>query len=179
MEKDELRTTLMNHLETLRRNLQVVSIEVLKTQYQKPYDKLRQEICQAATAYTRFLVFDGMQIKREYFDEAVPYIDETIQQTKYLKEISKAAFQRQSIEEIEALAMELRKDVEAALQPFYLNHLCLYVTKEFFSQPQQVPEVYNDATSQVWRDGAWQKMEDTSNGILLSVNKRPVEEAAA
>ena len=55
MERDELRTTLMNHLETLRRNLQVVSMEVLKTKYKKPFDALRQDICKAATAYTRFL----------------------------------------------------------------------------------------------------------------------------
>lgn len=61
MERDELRTTLVNHLETLRRNLQVVSMEVLKTKYKKPFDVLRQDICKAATAYTRFLVFDGMQ----------------------------------------------------------------------------------------------------------------------
>ena len=38
MERDELRTTLVNHLETLRRNLQVVSMEVLKTKYKKHYD---------------------------------------------------------------------------------------------------------------------------------------------
>ena len=74
MERDELRTTLVNHLETLRRNLQVVSMEVLKTKYKKPFDALRQDICKAATAYTRFLVFDGMRIKHKYFDEAVPYI---------------------------------------------------------------------------------------------------------
>lgn len=45
MERDELRTTLVNHLETLRRNLQVVSMEVLKTKYKKPFDVLRQDIC--------------------------------------------------------------------------------------------------------------------------------------
>lgn len=50
MERDELRTTLVNHLETLRRNLQVVSMEVLKTKYKKPFDALRQDICKAATA---------------------------------------------------------------------------------------------------------------------------------
>lgn len=62
MERDELRTTLVNHLETLRRNLQVVSMEVLKTKYKKPFDALRQDICKAATAYTRFLVFDGILV---------------------------------------------------------------------------------------------------------------------
>lgn len=80
MEREELRTTLVNHLETLRRNLQVVSMEVLKTKYKKPFDALRQDICKAATAYTHFLVFDGMRIKHKYFDEAVPYIDTAVKQ---------------------------------------------------------------------------------------------------
>ena len=73
MERDELRTTLVIHLETLRRNLQVVSMEVLKTKYKKPFDALRQDICKAATAYTRFLVFDGMRIKHKYFDGSTLY----------------------------------------------------------------------------------------------------------
>ena len=111
MERDELRTTLVNHLETLRRNLQVVSMEVLKTKYKKPFDALRQDICKAATAYTRFLVFDGMRIKHKYFDEAVPYIDTAVKQTKRLKQISDAAFQRQDIDEIESIALALRKEI--------------------------------------------------------------------
>ena len=168
MERDELRTTLVNHLETLRRNLQVVSMEVLKTKYKKPFDALRQDICKAATAYTRFLVFDGMRIKHKYFDEAVPYIDTAVKQTKRLKQISDAAFQRQDIDEIESLALALRKEIEAALQPFYMGHMCLYVT-----------EVYNDATACVWRDGTWQLLEDTSKGFLLFVQSKSKEEAAA
>lgn len=157
MERDELRTTLVNHLETLRRNLQVVSMEVLKTKYKKPFDALRQDICKAATAYTRFLVFDGMRIKQ----------------------ISDAAFQRQDIDEIESLALALRKEIEAALQPFYMGHMCLYVTPECFDDPPKTPEVYNDATACVWRDGTWQLLEDTSNGFLLFVQSKSKEEAAA
>jgi len=142
MERDELRTTLVNHLETLRRNLQVVSMEVLKTKYKKPFDVLRQDICKAATAYTRFLVFDGMRIKHKYFDEAVPYIDAAVKQTKRLKQISDAAFQRQDIDEIESLALALRKEIEAALQPFYMGHMCLYVTPECFDDPPKTPEIF-------------------------------------
>lgn len=179
MERDELRTTLVNHLETLRRNLQVVSMEVLKTKYKKPFDALRQDICKAATAYTRFLVFDGMRIKHKYFDEAVPYIDAAVKQTKRLKQISDAAFQRQDIDEIESLALALRKEIEAALQPFYMGHMCLYVTPECFDDPPKTPEVYNDATACVWRDGTWQLLEDTSNGFLLFVQSKSKEEAAA
>ena len=179
MERDELRTTLVNHLETLRRNLQVVSMEVLKTKYKKPFDVLRQDICKAATAYTRFLVFDGMRIKHKYFDEAVPYIDAAVKQTKRLKQISDAAFQRQDIDEIESLALALRKEIDAALQPFYMGHMCLYVTPECFDDPPKTPEVYNDATACVWRDGTWQLLEDTSKGFLLFVQSTSKEESAA
>lgn len=178
MERDEL-TTLVNHLETLRRNLQVVSMEVLKTKYKKPFDVLRQDICKAATAYTHFLVFDGMRIKHKYFDEAVPYIDTAVKQTKRLKQISDAAFHRQDIDEIESLALALRKEIEAALQPFYMRHMCLYVTPECFDDPPKTPEVYNDATACVWRDGTWQLLEDTSEGFLLFVQSKSKEEAAA
>lgn len=121
MERDELRTTLVNHLETLRRNLQIVSMEVLKTKYKKPFDALRQDICKAATAYTRFLVFDGMRIKHKYFDEAVPYIDTAVKQTKRLKQISDAAFQRQDIDEIESLALALPYKKFGATHPIQLQ----------------------------------------------------------
>ena len=144
MEREELRTTLVNHLETLRRNLQVVSMEVLKTKYNKPFDALRQ-----------------------------------VKQTKRLKQISDAAFHRQDIDEIESLARALRKEIEAALQPFYMRHMCLYVTPECFDDPPKTPEVYNDATACVWRDGTWQLLEDTSEGFLLFVQSKSKEEAAA
>ena len=41
MDEKELRKALEIHLDTLRRNLEVVSLEVLKTKYQKPYEELR------------------------------------------------------------------------------------------------------------------------------------------
>lgn len=179
MDRDELRTTLMNHLDTLQRNLQVVTMEVLKTKYKKPFDALRKDICKAATDYTRFLIFDGMRIKTKYFDEVSPYINAAVEQTKKLKQISEAAFQRQSIEEIEALALALRSEIESALQPFYMKHMCLYVTPECFDNPPKTPEVYNEATAQIWRDGTWQLMEDTSGGFLLFVKEKEAEEAAA
>ena len=81
--------------------------------------------------------------------------------------------------EIESLALALRKEIEAALQPFYMRHMCLYVTPECFDDPPKTPEVYNDATACVWRDGTWQLLEDTSEGFLLFVQSKSKEEAAA
>ena len=102
-----------------------------------------------------------------------------MKQTKRLKQISDAAFQRQDIDEIESLALALRKEIEATLQPFYMGHMCLYVTPECFDDPPKTPEVYNDATACVWRDGTWQLLEDTSKGFLLFVQSKFKEEAAA
>ena len=107
------------------------------------------------------------------------YIDAAVKQTKRLKQISDAAFQRQDIDEIESLALALRKEIEAALQPFYMGHMCLYVTPECFDDPPKTPEIYNDATACVWRDGTWQLLEDTSKGFLLFVQSKSKEESAA
>ena len=85
----------------------------------------------------------------------------------------------QDIDEIESLALALRKEIEATLQPFYMGHMCLYVTPECFDDPPKTPEVYNDATACVWRDGTWQLLEDTSEGFLLFVQSKSKEEAAA
>jgi len=53
------------------------------------------------------------------------------------------------------------------------------VTPECFDDPPKTPEVYNDATACVWRDGTWQLLEDTSKGFLLFVQSKFKEEAAA
>lgn len=167
MEKEKLRETLETHLDTLRRNLAVVSMEELKTKYQKPYQALAKDICTAATAYTREISLSGLRIKKEYFDEARPCIEAAIAKSTKLKEVSQAAFKRQDIAEIEKLALELRQEIQDALHPFYLQHLCLYITAECLENPGLLPELYNDVTGCIWRDGAWQPFDDTSSGQLF------------
>ncbi|RFZ77589.1 decarboxylase [Lacrimispora amygdalina] len=175
MEQEKLRSTLITHLDTLRRNLEVVSIEVLKTKYQKPYETLAKDICAAASAYTQYLALTGIRLKAKYFDEAKPYIDGIIQNTTVLKTISEAAFKRQDIEEIERLALSLRQDILNALHPFYLRHLCLYVTAECIDTVGMMPEIYNDANGCIWRDNTWQPFDDTSAGLLLYAQEKPKE----
>ena len=179
MEREELRATLVTHLDTLRRNLEVVSIEELKTKYKKPYEVLAKDICAAATAYTQYLALNDIRLKSKYFDEAKPYIDSAVQKTKVLKAISEAAFKRQDIEEIERLALSLRQEILDSLHPFYLWHLCLYLTPECFDNVGSIPELYNDANGCIWRDNAWQPFDDTSVGLLLYVQEKPKDTDAA
>lgn len=171
MEREKLRAILVTHLDTLRRNLEVVSIEVLKTKYEKPYKALAKDICSAATEYTRELSLSGIRLKTIYFNAAKTYIDSAIKKTTKLKEISQAAFKRQDIEEIEKLALELRQEILDALHPFFLKHLCLYLSSDCFDIPGKMPDLYNDVTGCIWKDGVWLPFDDTSSGMLFSCMK--------
>ena len=51
----KLREDLEFHLDTLRRNLEVVSMEDLKAKYAKPFKDLKDNICKTATAYTQYI----------------------------------------------------------------------------------------------------------------------------
>ena len=168
-QEKKLREELEKHLDTLRRNLAVVSKEVLKTKYEKPYQELKDNICKAATAYTRHVALGGILIKQKYDEEANGYVSEVSKSTQCLKKISEAAFDRQDMDEIAALARQFREEIEQSLHVFYLQHMKLYISKECLGDHHQVPEIYNDATAQVWRNGEWQRMEDTSAGLLLPV----------
>ena len=61
MDEKELRKALEIHLDTLRRNLEVVSLEVLKTKYQKPYVYL---YCKWQCGRTRAASMDHSAPKR-------------------------------------------------------------------------------------------------------------------
>lgn len=81
----KLREDLEFHLDTLRRNLEAVSMEDLKTKYAKPFKDLKDSICKAATEYTKYISLNGIRIKSHYGDNAIRYINEAIKDTPYLK----------------------------------------------------------------------------------------------
>ena len=66
MENTELRKTLEEYLDLLRRNLAVASLEVLKTRYKKPFDELRHNISTTATAYVKQITLENMGKKWIY-----------------------------------------------------------------------------------------------------------------
>lgn len=157
--------------------------QFVEEETQNSYQELKESICKAATAYTRHVSLGGIRIKQKYGDEATSYANEAVKNSQCLKRISEAAFDRQDMNEIAALAKQLREEILQVLHVFYLQHMCIYVSKECMSDHHLAPEVYNDATAQVWRNGEWQTMEDTSCGALLPVEviyevPGPVEAAA-
>lgn len=177
MENKELHDTLALHLDTLKCNLEVVSLDVLKTKYQKPFNALRCEIQSTVTAYIRQIAFRDLRIRKDLFHEAVPLIEGAIQDSGLLNQISAAAFRRQDLEEIEQLALVLKKVIQDALKPFYEQYLCLYLTEDCFLEPPRQPDLYCEANGCILHDGIWVPLDSPSPAILLYI--REIREKAA
>lgn len=173
MEKNELRTALERHLDTLRRNLAVVSLEELKTKYRKPFGELQHNISTTATAYVKAVTLEGIRIRADFQGEAVPLIQAAIDQSGLMKQISAAAFRKQDISEFDRLAVDLKEQIDKALIPFYRKHLRLYMEKTPPGTPPKAAEFYNEATGCVWRDGAWTPTQVSNNIVLLPIREIP------
>lgn len=177
MDKNELRTALEGHLDTLKRNLAVVSLEELKTKYKKPFEELQHNIGTTATAYVKQVTLENLRIRADFLEEARPVIQSAIDQSGLLKQISDAAFRKQDISEFDRLAAELKGQISRALAPFYSRHLRLYLEKTPPGTQPKAAEFYNEATGCIWRDGAWTPMKVSGDAVLLPI--RDIPKAAA
>lgn len=174
---NELRQTLVSYLDTLRRNLDAVSLEVLKTKYKKPFDELRRNIRQSASAYVNHVVAEDIRIHEKYLAEVVPLVESATRQSGILPMISAAAFKRQDIAEIDALALELKIYIMDALEPCFARHMGLYISKECLEDPKKPPELYNDVTGRVLRDGIWVPLQNRRSLFLVTIQVK--EDTAA
>lgn len=156
----ELHHALSALLDKLKRNRELVSLSELKTKYRKPYTALCEDIRAATAAYVNKAALQGIRIRKEYFKEALPVIENAIQGSGLLRQISAAAFKQQDIKEIERLSLALNEHIKAALEPFYHQHLGLYLTEDCFADPPRTPDIYNDVNDCVLRDGKWVPVEN-------------------
>lgn len=152
MKQDELRTALAGHLDTLKRNLAVVTMDVLKTKYRKPYLELQNNLCTVTSDYIKDIALRNIHIHQKLIDETVPLINAAIQDSGLLKQVSHAIFLRQDIEEVDRLALELRKRVLRTLEDSYTRNLCLYLTEECFSEPPVTPKPQEEPAASICKD---------------------------
>ncbi len=154
-----LREELAKLLATLNHNQEKVSLDVLKTKYKKGYDTLCAGIRRSASDYARQTVLCGIRIHKDYLDEAVSVINETIARSSILKQLSKAAFSHQDITEFDSLALTLREKILNDLESLYAKHLGLYITPECLENPNVPPLIYCQVNHCVWQDGKWIPLE--------------------
>lgn len=163
MKQDELRTALAGHLDTLKRNLAVVSMDVLKTKYRKPYLELRNNLCTAASDYIKEIALCNIRIHQKLIDDTVPLINAAIQESGLLKQVSHAIFLRQDIEEVDRLALELRRRVLHTLEDSYTRNLCLYLTEECFAEPPTAPKPQEESAASICKDSIRVTQDETDS----------------
>ena len=161
----QLREDLSKLLITLKHNREKVPLDILKTRYKKGYDTLCERIRHFASDYAKHIVICGIRIQEDYLDEAAAVINGTIEGCcGILKQLSKAAFSHQDIDEFDSLAGTLREMVLADLESFYRKHLGLYIMPECLENPEVGPLVYCVANDCVLQDGKWIPLEFYESG---------------
>ena len=155
----ELRKTLCERLEKLRRNLELYPRQVLKTVYRKGYEALSREIGALLAEYVLETAFHGFYPLKSDVEEISAAVYRVVEESEIQSEISSAAYERQDINEIDRLAEKMRRLTEAALEPFYPRYICLYLKDDCFADPPACPEIRNLLTGCVWRNGRWIRKE--------------------
>ena len=155
----ELRKTLCERMDKLRRNLELYPRQVLKTVYRKGYEALSREIGALLAEYVLETAFHGFYPLKSDVEEISAAVYRVVEESGIQSEISSAAYERQDINEIDRLAEKMRRLTEAALEPFYPRYICLYLKDDCFDDSPACPEIRNLLTGCVWQNGRWIRKE--------------------
>lgn len=172
MDHNTLRQSLIKDLDTLKRNLAAVPREVLKTKYRKPYTKLCQDISTNATAYVKHITLSDIRIRADYQNEGIPLIQNTIDHSGILHQMSAALFRKQDIAELDKLSLALKQQIQDALKPFYEAHMGLYISLESLKNPAVPPEPYCEVNGCILKDGIWVPLEKICDRFILIPNEQ-------
>jgi len=113
-----LRDELALQLKTLKTNRDRVPLKLLQTRYKQGYDALRSDIKEKASEYVIQVALKDIRIHADFVKEGIAIIEEIMQNSDDMKELSYAVFARQDMEEINLLIENLRKQIIMALQPY-------------------------------------------------------------
>jgi len=172
MDNNTLRQALIKDLDTLKRNLAAVSREVLKIKYKKPYTKLCQNISTNATAYVKSITLSDIRIREDFQQEAIPLIQNTIDNSGLLRQMSISLFCKQDIAELDKLALALKQQIQVTLKPFYENHMGLYMPVDSSKNPSKLPEPYCEVNGCILRDGIWIPLEKVCDRFMIIPNEK-------
>lgn len=172
MDNNTLRQVLIKDLDTLKRNLNAVPREILKTKYRKPYAKLCQDISTNATAYVKNITLSDIRIRVDYQNECIPLIQNIVDNSGLLKKMSTALFTNQDITEFDKLALELKQQIQNVLKPFYDNHMGLYVAIDSAPDLPKLPKPYCEVNGCILKDGVWVPLEKFYDRFILIPNEQ-------
>ena len=103
-------------LELLKRNKEKVSLDVLKTKYQKPYNELTYKIQSMTREVILEVIIEGLQIERPQAHQKYMEINLATMKSGIMKKASQAAFLQQDVDLVLEYAGELREIVHSIVK---------------------------------------------------------------
>lgn len=127
----ELGSKLCELLSTLKKNREYVPLEILQTQYRVPYETLKKQIGDTATAFVKEITLSKLMINPNVsLEEQISVIQQTITTSGILKEMGYTLSKLYDVELLHRQALKLRTYIEDALYPYIALQDCLVVDME-------------------------------------------------
>ena len=173
----ELGSKLCELLSTLKKNREYVPLEILQTQYRVPYETLKKQIGDTATAFVKEITLSKLMINPNVsLEEQISVIQQTITTSGILKEMGYTLSKLYDVELLHRQALKLRTYIEDALYPYIALQDCLVVDME---RIEDTPIIYNTITQMVYENGQWSKQDlDLHGKLLIYVKSSPPMPAA-
>ena len=112
----ELGSSLQKLLSTLKKNREMIPLEVLRTHYRQPYYALIQQINGTASAFVKVVLTDQLILNPDIsIDEQAAVINQVIADSGMEKQMSSCISMTYSADQLYQMALELRQKIECAL----------------------------------------------------------------
>ena len=95
-------------LQRLKKNKENVPRELLLIKYEKPYNKLRNDIADMTSQILKDIVLYGWQVEREEASDVYSVINKVIVESGILQEVNQAVYQDQDMDKVLNCAERLR-----------------------------------------------------------------------
>ena len=167
----ELGSSLQKLLSTLKKNREMVSLEILKSHYRQPYYALIQQINRAASAFVKEVLTDRLILNPDIsIEEQAAVINQVIADSGMEKQMSACISRTYNSDQLYQMALKLRQKIECALWPYIDLKTCLVFDLD---NPETEPVTYNTLTGQILRNGVWANQElDLWGKFLFYPNTR-------
>ncbi|MEY8431323.1 hypothetical protein AALC75_12470 [Lachnospiraceae bacterium 48-42] len=153
----ELGSSLQKLLSTLKKNREMIPLEVLQSHYQQPYYALIREINKTASAFVKAVLTDQLILNPDIsLDEQAAVINQVIADSGMERQMSSCISKTYNVEQLYQMALELRQKIECALWPYIDLKTCLVFDLD---NPDAEPVTYNTLTRKIFRDGIWENQE--------------------
>ena len=147
-------SSLQKLLSTLKKNREMVSLEILKSHYRQPYYALIQQINRAASAFVKEVLTDRLILNPDIsIEEQAAVINQVIADSGMERQMSSCISRTYNVDQLYQMALELRQKIECALWPYIDLKTCLVFDLD---NPDAEPVTYNTLTRQICRDGIWE-----------------------